>query len=705
MDIDPNDPNDPLFQSVKVPLKSVIRNQNHIPIIEDYVETYHQITVHALQFLKLYYLRAFEDGLVIDISKKLIVNICITVSTHQETGKPPAADTQQMRNELNDFYNTFYWLTIPEGEGKPVSTNLHTAIEYASEEIITMYENIVKQRFYCCVEKYIKFLIGYDEAIENIHGNDNLTRQQKIAAKATLNRRTMRFVQDVFVTEGQLVNGEWLYDYSSLELMPPDARAGHRLLLDTAKDDVLPNGDFENDNIFYDIKAHPLRYFSKMVFMMRLFEVNDIKLDNLFPLRTSKIPGHMKIDTTILIKMLYPRYDEQWMENYDYVMGRTGSTTRSNATAKNYLSEHKDLLWDIFFKCKELQQIFHGSVVLDEGHSLDDVDNDYENYCTSHPYTFRHMIGTDGISCTVLLVRKKDAHDKHPHKPPNAPIEENYIHEIDEITRQEIANKTLVGIDPGCADLLRAVNCDENKKWRYTQNQVRRETNRPFNRKQLKMERRYYLVNGASIEQLESQFGDGFNRKVMTFNSFFTYCLSHNQLIARVKPFYNQHKHRKRRFQSYRKRQKSEARMLVSFKEKFGNPDETIVCIGDWCETEGHHRRFVEPVKGKGFRKLFKKAGYQLFLVDEFRTSKMCSKCEDEGAKCEKFRWVKNPKPRSRVEYPITLCHGLLRCTTCNTLWDRDILGATNIYKISKMAINGEDRPEYLRRQQQQQQQ
>ena len=38
--------------------------------------------------------------------------------------------------------------------------------------------------------------------------------------------------------------------------------------------------------------------------------------------------------------------------------------------------------------------------------------------------------------------------------------------------------------------------------------------------------------------------------------------------------------------------------------------------------------KFKEATKGKGMRTLFRKAGFQTYLVDEFRTSCMCSKCE-----------------------------------------------------------------------------
>ena len=42
------------------------------------------------------------------------------------------------------------------------------------------------------------------------------------------------------------------------------------------------------------------------------------------------------------------------------------------------------------------------------------------------------------------------------------------------------------------------------------------------------------------------------------------------------------------------------------------------------------------------------------------------------------------------------LVHGLIKCKTCLGVWNRDVNGATNIYRIAKNAINGLERPKYL---------
>ena len=101
--------------------------------------------------------------------------------------------------------------------------------------------------------------------------------------------------------------------------------------------------------------------------------------------------------------------------------------------------------------------------------------------------------------------------------------------------------------------------------------------------------------------------------------------------------------------------------------------------------------KFKEPTIGIGIRSLFRKNKYNVFLVDEFRTSCRCSKCE--GGICEKFLPRKNPRPNKE---DIRLCWGLLRCKNGCGTWNRDRNSASNIYKISLNAIKKVARPSYL---------
>ena len=61
--------------------------------------------------------------------------------------------------------------------------------------------------------------------------------------------------------------------------------------------------------------------------------------------------------------------------------------------------------------------------------------------------------------------------------------------------------------------------------------------------------------------------------------------------------------------------------MINDFKERFGSPEKVGIIIGDYDE-KGRHMKGMTPTKGKGIRKIFKRAGYnKLYLVNEYNTS------------------------------------------------------------------------------------
>ena len=138
-------------------------------------------------------------------------------------------------------------------------------------------------------------------------------------------------------------------------------------------------------------------------------------------------------------------------------------------------------------------------------------------------------------------------------------------------------------------------------------------------------------------------------------------------MFSSLKEVYEMRIFRKLRFNSY-VGQKLNTWTLRHFREKMGSPSETILCLGDYS-AGNYHMKFVEPTIGIGMRRLFLRAGYKIYLVDEFRTSKTCHKCFN--CSLSRFRWVRNPKPRSRKKIPWIKSNGLLRCTSCGLMCNR----------------------------------
>ena len=202
------------------------------------------------------------------------------------------------------------------------------------------------------------------------------------------------------------------------------------------------------------------------------------------------------------------------------------------------------------------------------------------------------------------------------------------------------STKNVVGVDPGKSDLMYCSSGEGKNDWfRYTQNQKRSETKEKKHRT-VRFKLGAQMIEGKSVQQWETELSL-FNRKVLTVEGFKAYLVKKNDVNAKLLGHYENEVYRKLKWRAFVNRQRSEDSMVNRFRKKFGGKDEVTLAWGDWSSRS--HMKFHEPTKGIGMRKLFRRAGYEVLLVDEYRTSCRCYGCE--GGECEKFREVPNPRP------------------------------------------------------------
>jgi hypothetical protein len=268
---------------------------------------------------------------------------------------------------------------------------------------------------------------------------------------------------------------------------------------------------------------------------------------------------------------------------------------------------------------------------------------------------------------------------------------EIYIDELPEDYRLQLGNyKKPIYIDPNKADLLYCATGSKETfiKFRYTQNQRNKETRRKKHQKILENEKEENPIT-HEMELLLSSCSS----KTDDFEKFKDYIIIKNKVNFELQPFYNRELWRKLRLSTFVRTKQSESKMIENFKKKFGGPEDAFVSIGDWAQKS--QMKFHAPTKGKGFRDVFRKAGYSVYLVNERYTSKRCSKCKHSGAECEKFRIIENPRPGKRPKNSV-LCNGLVRCKICNTLFNRDTNAVLNIRQVTLCALRLKERPKYL---------
>ncbi|KAJ1667541.1 hypothetical protein EV178_001270 [Coemansia sp. RSA 1646] len=77
---------------------------------------------------------------------------------------------------------------------------------------------------------------------------------------------------------------------------------------------------FEEEGLYYDIKAHPEKHFKAFYCLAVLLEINDSRSFQCFPLRKSFVPMHIKIGIMVLCRSIMDRsYNtKSLIENYWY---------------------------------------------------------------------------------------------------------------------------------------------------------------------------------------------------------------------------------------------------------------------------------------------------------------------------------------------------------------------------------------------------
>ncbi|ORX47978.1 hypothetical protein DM01DRAFT_1133970 [Hesseltinella vesiculosa] len=103
--------------------------------------------------------------------------------------------------------------------------------------------------------------------------------------------------------------------------------------------------------------------------------------------------------------------------------------------------------------------------------------------------------------------------------------------------------------------------------------------------------------------------------------------------------------------------------------------------------------RFHAPVRGIGMCRMLAHEHLEVYLLDEYNTSKICPTCQSP-TRLRPYLQVENPRPFRRAQFAFVRCWGLLRCTHCVSAlamdglqvqgyhWNRDVLACCNMRNI-----------------------
>ena len=483
-----------------------------------------------------------------------------------------------------------------------------------------------------------------------------------------------------------------------------------------------------NKNFNYDIASYPMDYLKGLI----IINVNLEKYDKSFhaiPIRKTFYPKNVRFDTSSIIRLMTPN----------------GSKVKM---LKNII-QYKEFVWNQtfnmdykLFKRKLKYYKISGSLVTDGvSASITFIRNDLEDIVEND-----NILSIENINDYLNIKSNKwkeyeIQRDKHKQEMKESGKKvKNYVDKIDlekvtyfntikkdkYITECKNISKDIkiIAIDPNKENLIYAV--DENDKiFKYTNGRRRVESKTlKYTDLRLKFKRENKKFD-VSIEEWETILSNHNSKtcdfiKCQNYIKDKLYCFLHLRELYSKLPG-NSSKNisdlsiRKLNLNRYMNMKRSEDLMLNRFQEFYSDenellePKNTIVAIGDYS-SGSYHIKHKNPAMSVRTRKLFKDRGYNVFLVDEYKTSKICNKCNECLHKFIK-RPVRKKKEKDKNEFmnqvikekevKNVLAHGVLSCNDkngCNTIWARDLNASLNILKITKNEILEYGRPEVFSR-------
>ena len=383
----------------------------------------------------------------------------------------------------------------------------------------------------------------------------------------------------------------------------------------------------------YDVKVFPVKYLSHSFYMNSVLEAEGFKLFQPMSLRSNIVPHYITIDTAALINLFAEK-------------GSKG------ALLKN-VKGNQEQVWNNIFK--QQLRVFR-----------------------QKKYKFNYTLQTDGVGVSLLFVhRDYNGREKCPSCDPF-----HYVEDLHDEQLENFKERPIVGADPGKFNLLYLVD-GEGKKLRYTAIQRRRESLSKRNRTILLSEKSKHGITEKESQLLEQ------NSKTANYDKFKTYLIAKNKLNEELSNFYQQELYRKMKWRRFVYARKSEDKFLNKMEEAYGK--NAVIAYGDWSRSS--QMKYFMPTMGVGLRRLVAKR-FQTVTVNEFRTSKLCCRCNDEL--CH-LRVKKDNK--SKKVFRCLVCNGCASSESKQPVFvTRDLNSAKNIRQLALAWLNERTRPSVFTR-------
>ena len=637
-------------KGVKLKLASVCASIDALDLFRSIVEKAHVVRTAAYLLAKHYVLVKLHCNSPLPDDLELLFR---DVISSLSTKRPRCIEQSDRRQELRTLLRRDFPCT-EEGGPFCVDTEHLTSnwAVYEAKKYATHVENHVKAHFEKCLFSFVEAELG-------------------------LNRKDPLELATIKRTIAGIVQGEPLETLGLQPFpMPYAFPTRPRLVIDN--DDPMWLTTSEEDLPIMELKTHvvdaPMMYLAPMLHMYSRLEHHGCtkKVLSVLPLVTSHVPGHVLIDTEILLNFM-PKSLLQDKTKGDFrsawsTPGARGKQARDEDGNRRLIDGQADL-WSLVFNLDRCQP-------------------------RGGNWAFDNTIHTDGYSCNLMFRTRSDqlAGKRRIFKEPASNLSK----------LREIEHPRVIGVDPGknnliyCVDDTTPVYDATNRKLRdkghtfcYTKAQRNFEMKKISRRNEAE---RYKRQNCPEAFEWEQQLR-GHSSKTTDVSCFIRFMEMFIASRSSLRAHYRLMVYRRDRFESYRLQQKSYSKLISTFKCRMeckskAARERTIIAFGNGSR---QNLKNSSPGPSSGIRRLFLRNHFKVLDVHEAYTSKRCFHCKHTASENGPHRYL----PGAPNQRPVQVW-GVRRCCGCDRPWSRDYHACLNIATLARELLAGRPRPSYL---------
>lgn len=617
-----NEPPDGIYMTIKCPLKSILKNHDIIkPIIERTVCEMNQHVSIGYQFIKLYLLDKFKNDEEFPTVNLQFVLDALKTISSSKQKQRKNVVNKNMKDDMKLLYDDIFSKLM---NTIPSIKNKKFIINESAKEMLTCITTNISTHFVKHLFKYIN-CIHRDEQAAVIKTEKNNDIRKKLYNKLNSDVKSLKTAlinNDIKIADKQY--HDWFKKNRSF-LFPEKIK----------------------NSVAYDVKVKPERYIYYSFYINREIEKIGKRPYQVIPQRNNIIPKHITLNTSGIIEII----DDKKQNIFSY-----------NKT-------------EILSNCKKHQKHVWSNILKLEKRSIFNHDK----------YIFYNQLSTDGISCSLLFIKKELKDKKFGQRIPPPKKIINEYQKLEDLSKKE-CKKYLdedkykhVSLDPGKIRPISMID-DENNFYKYSSHRLRNDN---FTNKsniiltQLKLENPHVVEKETELSK--------FSSRTLNSNKYKKFVAKKNQVNSDIEDFYKNSVLRKNKFRSFVRRKQCESTLIKEINEKYiGDSEKKLIIFhGDWSrETQ---MKGCIPSPTTGFKKLLSK-NFKIIDVNEYNTSKLYNKTfgqlENVTKEGKKLHEVLTPKEKTKQYIYV----------------NRDVNASKNILMLAKIFLKKQKRPKEFSR-------